>query len=199
MPPARHGRSYFNFIASHDGIGVRPIEGLLAEEEQKALLTTLKEFGGHISHRKKPDGTESPYEANISLFDALKGTIKGGEDAFQVERMISAHTILLALEGIPGIYIHSFLGSENDYERVQETGRPRSINRRVWEEQALRQALNDEEHPSKRLFEELNRRVEIRREQGGISSNATQLTLHFGSGIFAFWRESEGEINVSLF
>ena len=85
---------YFNFIASHDGIGVRPIEGLLAEEEQKALLTTLKEFGGHISHRKKPDGTESPYEANISLFDALKGTIKGGEDAFQVERMISAHDLL---------------------------------------------------------------------------------------------------------
>ena len=191
MPPARHGRSYFNFIASHDGIGVRPIEGLLAEEEQKALLTTLKEFGGHISHRKKPDGTESPYEANISLFDALKGTIKGGEDAFQVERMISAHTILLALEGIPGIYIHSFLGSENDYERVQETGRPRSINRRVWEEQALRQALNDEEHPSKRLFEELNRRVEIRREQEAFHPNATQLTLHFGSGIFAFWRESE--------
>ena len=75
MPPARHGRSYFNFIASHDGIGVRPIEGLLAEEEQSALLSTLEKFGGHISHRKKPDGTKSPYEANISLFDAFKGTI----------------------------------------------------------------------------------------------------------------------------
>ena len=187
MPPARHGRSYFNFIASHDGIGVRPIEGLFSGGGAEGFANNIKEFGGHISHRKKPDGTESPYEANISSFYALKGTIKGGEDAFQVDRMISAHTILLALEGIPGIYIHSFLGSENDYERVQETGHPRSINRRVWEEQALRQALNDEEHPSKRLFEELNRRVEIRREQGGhFIRNATQLTLHFGSGIFCF-------------
>ena len=42
MPPARHGRSYFNFIASHDGIGVRPIEGLLAEKEQEDLLQTLQ-------------------------------------------------------------------------------------------------------------------------------------------------------------
>ena len=99
MPPARHGRSYFNFIASHDGIGVRPIEGLLAEEEQTALLSTLKKFGGHISHRKNQMNGIS-YEANISLFDAFKGTIEGG-DAFQVDRMISAHTILLALEGIP--------------------------------------------------------------------------------------------------
>ena len=191
MPPARHGRSYFNFIASHDGIGVRPIEGLLAEKEQEDLLQTLQKFGGHISNRTKPDGTDSPYEANISLFDALKGTIQEGPDSFQVKRMVCAHTILLALEGIPAIYIHSFLGSENDYARVQETNRPRSINRKIWNEKDLRDVLNQDNHPSKKLFDELNRRIEIRREQPAFHPNATQLTLHFGTGIFAFWRESE--------
>lgn len=190
MPPARYGRSYFNFIASHDGIGVRPIEGLLDEAEQTAMLDTLRSFGGHISYRKKPDGTESAYEANISLFDAFKGTIEGGEDARQVDRMVCAHTILLALEGIPGIYIHSFLGTENDEALVEETGRPRSINRHQWQEREVRDILGSEEHPKKRLFDELSRRVEIRRKQEAFHPNATQLTLHFGQEIFAFWRES---------
>ena len=190
MPPARRGRSYFNFIASHDGIGVRPIEGLLAEKEQTAMLETLERFGGHISHRAKPDGSTSPYEANISLFDALKGTIAQGEDAFQVERMLCAHTILLALEGIPGIYLHSFLGTENDHALVEETGKPRSINRHVWDEKEVRSRLNEEGSAVKHLFDELSRRVQIRRKQEAFHPNATQLTLHFGSEIFAFWRES---------
>ena len=95
--------------------------------------------------------------------------------------MVCAHTIFLALEGIPAIYIHSFLGSENDYSRVQETNRPRSINRKVWNEKDLRDVLNQDNHPSKKLFDELNRRIEIRREQPAFHPNATQLTLHFGT------------------
>lgn len=190
MPPAREGRSYFNFIASHDGIGIRPIEGLLEKKEQKALLKTLTKFGGHISPRINPDGTESPYEVNISLYDAFKGTIKGGPDNYQVDRMLCAHTILLALEGIPGIYSHSFFGTKNDKKLVAETGRHRSINRHTWNELDLKEVITDEEGSEKLLFDELRRRIKIRKKQEAFHPNATQLTLHFGSKIFAFWRES---------
>ncbi|MFL2859227.1 MAG: alpha-amylase family glycosyl hydrolase [Pontiellaceae bacterium] len=190
MPPAREGRSYFNFIASHDGIGIRPIEGLLEKKEQKSLLRTLKKFGGHISPRINTDGTESPYEVNISLYDAFKGTIKSGEDNYQVERMLCAHTILLALEGIPAIYSHSFFGTSNDNDLVNKTGRHRSINRHKWNEIKLKNIITKEGSSEKKLFDELRRRIKIRKKQEAFHPNATQLTLHFGSKIFAFWRES---------
>ena len=190
MPPAREGRSYFNFIASHDGIGLRPTEGLLNEKERKLMLKTLKKFGANITSRMNVDKKESPYEANISLYDAFKGTFKSNNNKYQVSRMISAHTILLALEGIPGIYCHSFFGTENDHDLVSQTGRARSINRHSWNDNELRDLILNEENPENKLFNELRRRIRIRRKQEAFHPNATQLTLHFGSSIFAFWRES---------
>ncbi len=190
MPPAREGRSYFNFIASHDGIGIRPIEGLLDPKEQKTMLKTLQKFGGHISSRSNIGGSDSPYEVNISLFDAFRGTIKNNKDAYQIDRMICAHTILLALEGIPGIYAHSFFGTKNDLNLVEKTGHPRSVNRHIWDEKLLKELILDDNSNEKRLFDELRRRIKIRRKQEAFHPNATQLTLHLGSKIFAFWRES---------
>ncbi|MGD9418089.1 MAG: alpha-amylase family glycosyl hydrolase [Verrucomicrobiota bacterium JB025] len=190
MPPARRGRGYLNFIASHDGIGVRPAEGLLSESEQEDLLGTLQSFGGHISMRRMPDGVEKPYEVNISLFDAFKGMVGKGPDEWQAERFLCAHTILLALEGIPAIYIHSMLGTENDHEGVARTGRNRSINRRKWKASELDEALQDEGKPHGRVFAEMKRRIKIRTAQAAFHPNATQYTLHFGDEIFGFWRES---------
>ncbi len=190
MPPARTGRAYFNFIASHDGIGVRPTEGLLTDNELEAMLDTMRSFGGRISTRTMPDGCDVPYEINISLFDALQGTIQGGPDQFQVERFICAHTIVLALEGIPGIYIHSMLGTENDQQLTTETGRLRSINRHHWNEDELLRHLDNANSTHSRVFNEMKRRIQIRSQQEAFHPNATQYTLHFDSGIFAFWRES---------
>jgi len=189
MPPARHGRAYLNFIASHDGIGVRPAEGLMKEEELGYFLETMKKFGGTISHHKKTKGKEKPYEINISLWDALQGTSKG-PDEHQYERYICAHTILLALEGLPAFYIHSLLGTENAVELREETGRARSINRRQWELGTLSQALNSDELHHRRVLDELKRRIQIRTKQTAFHPNATQYTLHFGDAVFAFWREN---------
>jgi len=198
MPPARQGRTYFNFIASHDGIGVRPAEGLLSDAQLQAMLDTLQSFGGAISTRRMPDGNEVPYEVNISLYDALKGTVAHGPDAFQNERFICAHTILLALEGIPGFYLHSLLGTENDHELVEETGRARSINRHRWDSAELADALADPKRHHRYILDELKRRIRIRREQEAFHPNATQYTLHFGAQVFAFWRESRSR-NQNLF
>ncbi len=190
MPPARQGRTYLNFIASHDGIGVRPAEGLLSETQLTAMLDTFRDFGGAVSTRRMPDGGEVPYEVNISLYDALKGTIAGGPDAYQQARFLCAHTVLLALEGLPAIYIHSLLGTENDHALVAETGRARSINRHRWQEDELEQALGNPRKHHRVVLDEMKRRINIRREQEAFHPNATQYTLHFGSQIFAFWRES---------
>ncbi len=191
MPPARQGRTYFNFLASHDGVGVRPTEGLLTPEQIEAFLDRLRSFGGTVSTRQLPSGEDTPYEVNISLYDALKGTIANGSDEYQRERFISAHTILLAIEGLPGIYIHSLLGTENDNALVKETGRARSINRHRWDIDELNAALDAPQGHHRPILEELKRRIGIRCQQEAFHPNATQYTLHFGSQVFAFWRESQ--------
>ena len=190
MPPARKGRTYFNFIASHDGIGVRPTEGLLTKNELDKMLDTMQTFGGTVSTRTMPEGSDVPYEINISLFDALKGTIEQGADSWQIERFICAHTIVLALEGIPGIYIHSLLATENDHTLQEKTGHPRSINRHRWDSDALEIELENPESQHAKVFHELKRRLGIRARQEAFHPNATQYTLHFSDEIFGFWRES---------
>jgi len=188
MPPAQNGTAYLNFIASHDGIGLRPTEGLLDEAEVEQLISTMQGFGGMVSFRKGSEGFEKPYEINISLFDAFKGTVDG-PDQWQLERFVCAHTIMLALEGIPALYIHSFLGTENDYEKYENTRRKRAINRHTWQYDELAGLLETDSH-HRRVLDELKRRISIRQRQPAFHPNVTQFTLHLGEQVFAFWRQS---------
>ncbi|MFQ3224234.1 MAG: sucrose phosphorylase [Lentimonas sp.] len=198
MPPARRGRAYLNFIASHDGIGLRPAEGLLTDSELDGLVDALRDSGGEISMRQTPGGGLKPYEANISLYSAMERKIGNEPDALQMARYLCAHTIMLALEGLPAVYIHSMLGTENDRGGMAQTGRARSINRHRWDSDRLQSALSDSQLHHQAVFAEMKRLIQIRRGQEAFHPNATQYTLHFGSQIFAFWRESLNR-NQSIF
>ncbi len=189
MPPAQMGTTYLNFVASHDGIGLRPAEGLLSDDEIRLLLETMMAFGGEISWRALDNGENKPYEINISLIDALKGTVKG-EDQWQIQRFMCAHAIMLALEGIPAIYVHSLLATGNDYDRMKRTGHHRSINRHQWYYAILESVLNNEESQHFIVFTGLKKLIDIRIKQPAFHPNATQYTLHLGDEIFAFWRQS---------
>lgn len=190
MPPAQMGTTYLNFIASHDGVGLRPTDGLLQEEEKNQMIGTMQQFGGRIAYRRAREGIDKPYEMNISLYDALKGTIDHGPDKWQLQRFVCAHAIMLALEGIPAIYIHSLLGTENDYARMENTGRNRSINRSQWDVQQLEEALDNKFSHHSKVFAQLNELMAIRKQQPAFHPNATQFTLHLGLKIFGFWRQS---------
>ena len=189
MPPAQNGTAYFNFIASHDGIGLRPAEGLLSESELDTLIATMQHFGGHVSYRALEGGQRKPYEINIALFDALQGTTSG-PDLWGCERFICAHAIMLGLEGIPAIYIHSLLGTRNDYARVENTGQYRAINRHQWDYASLEDALRREDSSHRQVLHRLKALLAIRREQAAFHPNATQFTLHLGSAVFGYWRQS---------
>lgn len=190
MPPAQMGTTYLNFIASHDGIGMRPTDGLLTDDEKQRLINTMDSFGGKVSYRRTPDGRDQPYEINIALYDALKGTAETGADHWQLQRFICAHTVMLALEGIPAFYIHSLLATENDIERVEHTGRLRSINRSQWQLDELEQELGNPLSHHCKAYHELKRLIAIRRKQPAFHPNATQFTLHLGLQLFGFWRQS---------
>ena len=189
MPPARNGTAYFNFIASHDGIGLRPVEGILSDEQVNDLADLMKSFGGDVSYREHDSGRHKPYELNISLIDALKGTFEG-EDDYRLERFTCAHAIMLSLEGIPAFYIHSLFATPNDYTKMELTSNKRAINRHNWDYDDLVKALK-QEGLNKKVFLKLTQIISIRKQQKAFHPNATQFTLHFEESLFALWRQSQ--------
>lgn len=189
MPPAQNGTAYFNFIASHDGIGLRPAEGLLSDGEINSLINTMSQFGGQISWRAGDNDIKKPYEINISLFDALQGTTDGKDD-WNVGRYICAHAIMLGLEGIPGIYIHSLLATSNDVEKREQTDQNRSINRHEWQYADLQSQLANINSQHSVVSSQLKSLIQLRKAQPAFHPNATQFTLHLGEKLFGFWRQS---------
>lgn len=189
MPPAQMGCAYFNFTASHDGIGLRPVEGLLPQEDIDKMIGVVKAHGGRISMRQGNDGIMHPYEMNVSLFDALKGTI-AGEDHFNIERFLCGQTIAMALEGVPAFYIHSLLATPNDNQGVERSEHNRAINRHRWDYKELNTKLADQKSNQSLILNELKSRIAIRTRQPAFHPNATQFTLQLGEKIFGFWRQS---------
>lgn len=189
MPPAQLGCAYLNFTASHDGIGMRPAEGILSAGDTQAVIDSVRSFGGRVSMRALPGGGEAPYELNITWFEAMKGTFNG-PDAHQIDRFLASQTLVMALEGIPAFYIHSLLASPNDLEGVEKSGHNRAINRHRWEYDHLQALLEDPESPQHIVLSEMRRRISIRKRQRGFHPNATQFTLQLDDRIFGVWRQS---------
>lgn len=190
MPPAPLGCAYLNFTASHDGIGMRPAEGLLPEDEKAQVIDTIRAIGGLVSMRALPDGGEAPYELNCTFFDAMSRTFKGSDD-LHFERFVCSQTMVMSLEGIPALYIHSVLGTPNDHAAVEKRGMNRAINRHVWDYADLRDRLADPQTMQARVMTALNNRLKLRGKQDAFHPNATQFTVTTGDDrVFALWRQS---------
>lgn len=195
------GAAYFNFLSSHDGIGIRPAQGLLTETEQENLVTAALKHGGEVSYKDNGDGTTSPYELNINYQDALAGPEAPDEE--RIGKFLAAQTLLLSLRGVPGVYIHSLLGSRNDYYGKTVSGIPRRINRERLAYDDLKKMLTEDTNRRK-IFDTLIRRLRVRRNESAFSPEAVQRVKNLRPGVLAFVRENErtGEkihvlINVS--
>ncbi|WDU82458.1 hypothetical protein [Caloramator sp. Dgby_cultured_2] len=142
IEPFSDETTFFNFLASHDGIGLNPIRGIVDEEEIDELVEITKRRGGLVSYKFNPDGSKRPYELNISYFNALSDHEE--DDEIKIRKFINAYSIILALQGIPGIYVHSILGSQNYYEGVKITGQNRTINREKFDYYKVKEEIKDE-------------------------------------------------------
>lgn len=179
--------TYFNFLSSHDGIGMRPADGILTRSEIDMLVEKTLRHGGRVSYKDNGDGTKSPYELNITYQDAL--TSPNEPDDIREKRFIAAHTLLLSVVGVPGIYIHSLLGSRNYYYGVETSGINRRINREKLDYNELVNEL-DADSSRRRIFDEIIRRISIRKEQSAFSPYSLQEVLMLDNRIFAAKREN---------
>lgn len=182
--------TFFNFTASHDGIGVRPVEGILPRAEIDRLVERAQQHGGAVSYKANPDGSQSPYELNINYFDALSDPNGGEPLERQVSRFLVSQAIQLALAGVPGIYIHSLLGSRNWNEGVRQTGRLRTINREPLSAPDVERALADPESLRAQVFTGYRRLIETRAAHPAFHPGGEQQVLSLHPALFSLLRTS---------
>ncbi|HEX9617123.1 MAG TPA: sugar phosphorylase [Anaerolineales bacterium] len=190
--------TFFNFLASHDGIGVNPARGILSEIEIEALVAQTQARGGLISYKHNPDGTQSAYELNINYFDALSNPESGEASGPQVDRFMAAQAIMLAIVGMPGIYFHSLFGSRGWPEGVRETGRSRTINRQKLELAGLERALADPSSLRHHMFKRYSRLLRARAASPAFHPFGEQRILDLGKAVFSVVRRSPDGSRVAL-
>lgn len=188
LEPTTDATSFFNFLSSHDGVGMRPTEGILSEEEKQFMVDQTIAHGGRVSYKDNGDGTKSPYELNINYLDAL--THPDEAQDVRVNKFLAAHTILLSVIGVPGIYIHSLLGSQNYHQGVEESGINRRINREKLNKDELFSEL-EADTLRNAIFSEFGARIKLRRAQKAFSPNAKQEVLFLDDRVFSIKRTNE--------
>jgi len=186
--------TFFNFTASHDGVGVRPLEGILQPEEIDNLIEVVKANGGQVSYKRNPDGSDSPYELNITYVDA----ILADPESSRAERFLASQAIQYVLPGVPATYIHSLLGSRNWLEGVKQTGRARTVNREKLDVESLMSELKDPESFRAKIFFSYIELIKIRKKQQVFHPNADFEILEVDPRVFAIKRYCEEQTIYAL-
>lgn len=184
LPP---GCTFLNFTASHDGIGMRPLEGLIPTDEISKMLDDMRERGAYISTKRNMDGSESPYELNISLFDAFRDP-NPQNSQWHVPSFMLSQIFALSFRGIPAVYIHSLFATPNDHIGVERSGMTRSINRRKWDRRELENLISNHESETGRVFKVYKKILQIRRRQTAFHPDAEQQILPLPNGLFGLQR-----------
>lgn len=189
LPSSR--TTFFNFLASHDGIGLNPARGLLPDSAIQALVERTLAHHGRVSYKQNPDGSQSPYELNINYFDALSDPMGTEPLELQVRRFMAAEAILLALAGLPGIYFHSLFGSRGWLEGPALTGSNRSINRHKLSLLELEDELA-EGGLRQAVFSRSLALLRARRASPAFDPYGNQSVLDCGKAVFGLLREAHG-------
>ncbi len=186
--PLTEDTSYFNFLASHDGIGMRPVEGILTQKEIQLMIDNTINNGGKINFKNNPDGTKSPYELNINYLDAL--TNPDALDEERISKFLASQSILLSVVGVPGIYIHSLLGSRNDYLGVEKSGINRRINREKLKYSNLVEEISKDSLRNT-ILDRYLKLINIRTKQSAFSPSALQEVVELDERVFSIIRENK--------
>lgn len=190
--------TWFNFLASHDGIGLNPLRGILPESEILALVEKLQQEGALVNWKNNPDGTRSPYEINVTYLDALSA--QNSSDDERIARFILAHAVLLSFPGVPAVYIQSILGSRNDYEGVERLGYNRAINRKKYTAGQVDLELNNKNSIRHKIYSRLSEYIAIRRGESAFHPDAQAIFESLDEQILKIVRVAEnGERITALF
>ncbi|MBT8343703.1 MAG: sugar phosphorylase, partial [Sulfurovum sp.] len=177
---------FFNFTASHDGVGVRAVSDILDDRELNLLVNSCEAHGGLVSYRSVGDEEKSPYELNCSYIDILSSPQE--DCSIRLKRMILSQAVVLAMPGVPGIYFHSLVGSQNYHEAVRKTRRNRAINREKLNFDNIKEELDEEGSLRNNLFKRYKQLISIRIHEPCFDPFSKFEFLTLGKEIFAVKR-----------
>ncbi|MBF2634032.1 sugar phosphorylase [Listeria innocua] len=184
-------RTFFNFLASHDGIGLNPVRGIIPEADILALVDDLEKEGALVSYKQNPDGTKSPYEINVTYMDALSK--QADTDDLRLARFLVAHAVLMSIPGVPAVYVQSILGSRNDYSGVETTGHNRSINRKKYDLAEITAELNQADSLRKETYDALTKLISTRKAESLFHPEIAMEVLESTAELFVVKRSSGAE------
>ncbi len=190
LKPASETTSFFNFLDSHDGIGLMGIKDILTDEETKFIVQRAREHGGYISYKTDKDGKEVPYEINITWFSALNREDGTGHLERQIKKFIASRAIALILQGVPGIYLHSFFGTKIDRDAACCPISKREVNRTEIDYNTIVETLDDPHTLTSQIIHKLNALITIRTKQSAFHPNGAQNILKIQPEIFVVLRTS---------
>jgi glucosylglycerate phosphorylase len=182
--------TWFNFLASHDGIGVNPARGILSDAEIAAMIERVQAHGGFISFKNMPDGSQIPYEMNINYLDALSIPAANEPHDLAARKTLTAHAIMLSLQGVPGIYFHSLFGSRGDRTGAEVSGIKRRINRQKFLREELDHELGDATALRAKIFTGWKNLLLVRRKHAAFSPASAQEFLEIDPRVFAVRRRT---------
>lgn len=180
--------TFFNVLATHDGLGVVPVTNILTDQEITDIANDVREKGGYVSYKIVKDGTEKPYEMNITYYSAL--TDPKNSDELNIKKFIASQAIILSLIGIPGIYIHSLFGTKNYLKGVKKTGQKRTINRKKLQYDKLKEDLVNSDSREHKIFTEFMRLIHKRKSEKAFHPNGKQEVLFLKRELFSLLRTS---------
>lgn len=181
--------SFFNFLASHDGIGLNPIRGIIDETEILDLVASIEKEGALVNYKQNPDCSFSPYEINTTYIDALSN--QSDEDELRLKRFMVAHSILLTIIGIPAVYVQSILGGRNYYEGVEKTGANRTINRQKYKASEICDSLLKSGSFRNQVYRELQELIQLRRSEEAFHPNCAMRVLETDHATFGIVRDEK--------
>ncbi|MBN2425793.1 MAG: sugar phosphorylase [Calditrichaceae bacterium] len=188
LKPFSRQATFFNFLDSHDGVGVMAVRDILTPREIEMMSLKILEHGGYISYKDNGDGTTSPYEFNITWWSAINNDDTDESKSLQVERYLASRAIALVMMGVPGIYLHGFLGSKNDAELVLAEKQTRSINRKNIMESELIKSLGNPKSTTFQVTSRLRRLIKKRINEPAFHPNAGQKVFNISDKLFCLLR-----------
>ncbi len=190
--------AFFNITATHDGIGLRPVADLMPAEDVDWLVAQARARGAEVSTRALPGGGESPYELNITFFDALLAPGDDPADPTSIDRYITAQAVALSLAGIPAVYVHNLFGTRNDREGFARTGRARSLNSQLFSVAELDALLDESSSRERAIFDRYCQLLSIWKKQPAFHPVSSQRVLDATGGVLALVRGTGSDAILAL-
>jgi sucrose phosphorylase len=143
--------------------------------------------GGFINYKATPQG-DIPYEMNITYLDAVAEQFLPA--SIRARKFLASQAITIMLRGVPGIYIHSLLGSGNYREGVEKTGQNRSINREKLSYEEVKSEINTPGTLRNRIFSGFQAMLRAKRSSRAFDPAGRMEILPTESSVFGILRMS---------